>query len=86
MPDSRWCRGGTAYHSLAFRKDRNMWQQQQLSDSAEKLVILFLFWLSLLCVCVCVQMHWSVCLSVISVVLLCVLSHMKVCLSCVELQ
>lgn len=52
--DSWWCRERTADHSLAFRKDRNMWQQQQVSDFAEKLVIFFLFWLSLLtCVCAC---------------------------------
>lgn len=74
-PDSRWGRGGTAYHSLAFRKDRNMWHQQQWSDSAEKLGIFFSFF-GFLC-CVCVQMC---CLSVLSVVLLCVLQHMWVCL------
>lgn len=42
-----------------------MWQQQQVSDFAEKLVFFFffLFWLSLLCVCASVN--------VLSVVLLC---------------
>ena len=39
--DSRWGWGGTADHSLALRKDWNMWQQQQVSDFADKQVIFF---------------------------------------------
>lgn len=47
----------------------NMWQQQQLSDSAEKLVIFFFLFFGFLCY-VCVQTY---CLNVLSVVSLCVL-------------
>lgn len=51
----------TAGHSLAFRKDRNMWQQQRVSDFTEKLFFSFLAFFAMMCAYVLVYMH--VCVS-----------------------
>ena len=91
-PDGRGGRGRTADHSLAFRQDTNMWQQQQVSDFAEKRVIFFwyFFGFCLRCVFLCMIecVKCSVAYSHVDVLIVCWIAggvgvYLVVCVSLV---